>query len=212
MELRFVNITKHYGTTRVLTGISGQVPSGTSLAVTGVSGRGKSTLLHILGGIDTPTAGQVFWGPDELTGGNARHRERLRLKRSGILPQDPCLDLRLSARDNCLLPAAFRRVAGLTERVDALLDQAGLGKCANLDAGKLSGGQAVRTALVRALAIEPDVLIADEPTGTLDPDTASTVIDLVLSLAANHGTTVVLATHDMDLAQRCDQCLALGAV
>lgn len=211
MRVAAEGIIRRYGDHQVLDGVALTAERGTTLALTGASGRGKSTLLHILAGLDQPDGGRVCWDDHDVFAMPARRRERLRLKQVGLLRQDPWLDPRLTAMENCLIAGAFSGAQHLTERCRSLMAETGLDRCADVRGGSISGGQAVRVALVRALLSQPDLLFADEPTASLDSDTAAAIGDLLLRVTAAAGTTLVLATHDRDLAARCDQHLDLGS-
>ncbi|MFW5829045.1 MAG: ABC transporter ATP-binding protein [Planctomycetota bacterium] len=209
MHVRAHGISRTYGAGTVLSGIEVDVGPGSCLAITGPSGSGKSTLLHVLAGMAAPDAGTVFWDEVDLyrLGGTARNR--LFQRRVGWLAQAPLLDPDLDVLGNCLLPAAFHRLPEARAQASDLLAQVDLGAASDQTAASLSGGQQVRCALARTLLSRPDLLIADEPTGSLDADTAHQVATVLLRLCREHRCTLVLATHDLELAGRCERHLQL---
>ncbi len=199
------DLTRDYRTggtrVRALRGVSINVPRGDFLAVTGPSGSGKSTLLHLLGGVDTPTSGEVVFLGRNLERMSVEERAALRLEQVGLVFQRFHLLPMLTALENVELPLAAARVPrGLRRaRAAAVLDRVALADRLHHRPGELSGGQCQRVAIARALANEPALVLADEPTGELDRATSREVLALFQSLNAE-GTTVVVATHDLALA------------
>ncbi len=199
------DLTRDYRTggtrVRALRGVSINVPRGDFLAVTGPSGSGKSTLLHLLGGVDTPTSGEVVFLGRNLARMSVEERAALRLEQVGLVFQRFHLLPMLTALENVELPLAAARVPrGLRRaRAAAVLDRVALADRLHHRPGELSGGQCQRVAIARALANEPALVLADEPTGELDRATSREVLALFQSLNAE-GTTVVVATHDFELA------------
>lgn len=199
------DLTRDYRTggtrVRALRGVSINVPRGDFLAVTGPSGSGKSTLLHLLGGVDTPTSGEVVFLGRNLERMSVEERAALRLEQVGLVFQRFHLLPMLTALENVELPLAAARVPrGLRRaRAAAVLDRVALADRLHHRPGELSGGQCQRVAIARALANEPALVLADEPTGELDRATSREVLALFQSLNAE-GTTVVVATHDLELA------------
>lgn len=199
------DLTRDYRTggtrVRALRGVSINVPRGDFVAVTGPSGSGKSTLLHLLGGVDTPTSGEVVFLGRNLKRMSVEERAALRLEQVGLVFQRFHLLPMLTALENVELPLAAARVPrGLRRaRAAAVLDRVALADRLHHRPGELSGGQCQRVAIARALANEPALVLADEPTGELDRATSREVLALFQSLNAE-GTTVVVATHDLDLA------------
>ena len=199
------DLTRDYRTggtrVRALRGVSINVPRGDFVAVTGPSGSGKSTLLHLLGGVDTPTSGEVVFLGRNLERMSVEERAALRLEQVGLVFQRFHLLPMLTALENVELPLAAARVPrGLRRvRAAAVLDRVALADRLHHRPGELSGGQCQRVAIARALANEPALVLADEPTGELDRATSREVLALFQSLNAE-GTTVVVATHDLDLA------------
>ena len=185
--------------------VSLDLAAGDTAALTGPSGSGKSTLLHLLGAIDAPDSGTIEVGGTAIT---SLGRGRLAAYRAtvGFVFQKFHLLPALSARDNVIAPALPRRRRlsfDPAARAQQLLEAVGLGDRAGALPSQLSGGQQQRVAIARALIMQPGLLLADEPTGNLDSATGTEIIDLLLALNAEHGTTLVIATHDPAIAGRC---------
>jgi len=199
------DLTRDYRTgrsrVRALRGVSIAVPDGDFLAVTGPSGSGKSTLLHLLGGVDTPTSGEVVFLGRDLARMSVEERAALRLEQVGLVFQRFHLLPMLTALENVELPLAAARVPRKLRRARAaaVLERVALADRLHHRPGELSGGECQRVAIARALANEPAVVLADEPTGELDLATSRQVLALFQSLNAD-GTTLVVATHDLELA------------
>ena len=188
-----------------LRGVSLAVAPGERVAITGPSGCGKTTLLHLLGGLDRPTGGEVrFEGVPFAAARTAAAAQRRHL---GFIFQSFGLLPALTARENVELPLALAGVAAgrRTAAARAMLDAVGLADRADYLVEELSGGQRQRVAIARALAGEPRVVLADEPTGSLDSATAASVMDMLLGLLAERGAALVLVTHDAEMARRADR-------
>ena len=178
------------------------------MAVLGPSGSGKSTLVHLLAGLDTPDEGEIWWGDLAVHGRRPRDLAAERSKRVGLVFQNHYLLDELNARDNVALPG---RIAGSRDlaRADELLRAVGLTQRAGHRPGQLSGGERQRVAVARALYARPSILLADEPTGSLDREHAQGVFDLLLDLAASEGSAVLVVTHDESLLTRVDRAWVL---
>ncbi len=187
--------------------LSWSVEAGCSVALVGTSGVGKSTLLHVLGGLDAPTAGEVLIGGTSLWRLSSAARARFRNQRIGFVFQFHHLLPELTALENVALPLRIAgvRAAESRRRAAALLERVGLGERQQHFPAELSGGESQRVALARALATAPPLLLADEPTGNLDEQTAATILTLLHQLQRECGMTLILATHDPQVAATCDQ-------
>jgi len=198
----------------VLKGVTLSVRAGETLAVMGASGSGKSTLLHCLGGLDRPTSGQVFFNGGDLFAVSAGARTELRATKLGFVFQAYHLLPELDLLENVMLPALPRRGgltqrAALAERARGLLDSVGLATRATHRPAELSGGEQQRAALARALMNEPELVLADEPTGNLDSATGAQVLEYLFRLTRDRGHTLVMVTHNADIAARCNRTLIL---
>ena len=193
----------------ILHGISFAVTAGEAVAIVGASGSGKSTLLGLLAGLDTPSAGTVRLDGTDLTGLDEDGRAALRGRLTGFVFQSFQLLPTLTALENVMLPLELAGRSDARQVALALLGRVGLGERLGHYPKHLSGGEQQRVALARAFAPSPRILFADEPTGNLDAATGEAIIDLMFSLNAEQGTTLVLVTHDDALARRCARMLRL---
>jgi lipoprotein-releasing system ATP-binding protein len=189
-----------------------EIQPGELVAVVGESGAGKTTLLHMLAALDTPTAGEVYFNGQRVSEFDAGRRAKYRNRQIGFVWQMHYLLPEFSALENVMLPQLIggQGFEASEARARQLLSEVGLAEAASRRAGELSGGEQQRVALARALANQPSLLLADEPTGSLDHRTASRVIDLLKQLHHSHGLTSIIATHSLELAQRADRTLRLA--
>ena len=211
MRLSVTALVKSYPGLEVLRGLALAVDRGEVVAIRGQSGTGKSTLLHCLGLLDRPDGGSIRIDGDEVTGRPPAATARLRAGRIGFVFQAFHLLPEFDTGENVLMSAraADLPLAAAADRARELLTRVGLGGRLKSDVRTLSGGERQRVALCRALLTRPALLLADEPTGNLDPATAAVVLDQLLSLAREDGSAVVLVTHDPAVAARADRRLDL---
>jgi len=207
------SVSRHYstpaGVVRALDGVSLEVPPGRSLAITGPSGCGKSTLLGLIGALDRPTTGRIVVGGHELSSLPERDRARVRREELGLVFQSDNLLPFLTAGENVRLQLALTGSAVVEDRSLELLELLGVGECAEKLPDQLSGGQRQRVAVARALVHRPRVLLADEPTGSLDDESSAVLMDLLLTVQQEDGSTLVVVTHDLAVAARLDRTIRI---
>jgi lipoprotein-releasing system ATP-binding protein len=192
---------------RVLKGVSLTVNRGETVAVIGASGVGKSTLLHVLGTLDRPTSGRVLFDGEDVFARSEAGLARLRRTEVGFVFQFYNLLGEMTALENAMLPALLQRAPApeARDRAAAALTEVGLANRLGHRPGELSGGEQQRVAIARALVGSPRLILADEPTGNLDPKTSEVIWDLFLRLGAERGLALVIATHNHDLARKADR-------
>src|SRR5271155_575625 len=198
-------------TVNILRGVDFEVPAGQFVAIMGASGSGKSTMLGLLAGLDTPSSGKVVIAGVDITGLSEDKLAVVRGEKIGFVFQSYQLIPTLTAEENVLLPheLAGGDVAGGTLRARELLDSVGLSDRLDHYPVQLSGGEQQRVALARAFMVKPPILMADEPTGNLDSVNGAHVLDLLISLNRREGTTLVLVTHDRALTEHADRIVTL---
>ncbi len=211
------NLTKEYvdgpRVVRVLTGLDLEIAAGERVAIVGESGVGKSTLLHILGTLDRPTSGEVWFDGENLVDKSDRQLAHFRNREVGFIFQFHHLLPDFTALENVMMPALIAGIAPeeARQQATALLDRVGLAARTDHKPGELSGGEQQRVAVARALIQRPRVVLADEPTGNLDPVTGAGVQELLIELNRERGLTLVVVTHNAGLADAMDRTLRLAA-
>lgn len=188
-----------------------QVKSGESLAIVGASGSGKSTLLGMLAGLDLPSEGEIFIAGQPLHQMDEEQRAQLRSEKIGFVFQSFLLIPELTALENVMLPAELRGIKQARELATTLLKEVGLGERLQHKPAKLSGGEQQRVALARAFIGQPALLLADEPTGNLDQHTGQKIADLLFRMNKESGSSLVIVTHDVALATRCQRQVHMQA-
>jgi putative ABC transport system ATP-binding protein len=207
------NLSRHYRIgneiVRAVDSVNLTIESGEFIAIVGPSGSGKSTLLHLIGGLDSPTSGSVFADSFTLSGLSEKEKALYRNKKVGFVFQDFNLQEHLSARENVELPLKIRGTPRQIRRAkaDSLLEAVNLLHRAKHRPAQLSGGEKQRVALARALAGDPRIVLADEPTGNLDSKTGEEVVALLSKICRERGVTVIVATHDVDIARLADRVI-----
>jgi ABC-type lipoprotein export system ATPase subunit len=209
------NVAKSYtlGKRRldVLRGVSLDVLRGEFIALRGASGAGKSTLLHLFGGLDSPNAGEIWFAGKNLAHASEAELTKLRNTKVGFVFQAYHLLPELDALENVCVPARLARVSAdvAAKRGKELLHRVGLGARLDHKPYELSGGEQQRVAIARALMNEPELILADEPTGNLDSHTGAEIVDLLVGLRAEKNTTLIIATHDASVAARAPKVIQL---
>lgn len=210
------NISKTYNAgkpnaCKALNNINIEINSGELISIIGESGSGKSSLLHILGFLDEPTEGDVYFEGKKTKYKNTTKIAQIRNLKIGFVLQDFGLILNETVLENVSVPLLFRREFsfGAKKQVIGTLELLGIENLANKKANQLSGGQKQRVAIARALVNNPDIILADEPTGALDSKTSSEIIDIILGLNRN-GKTVIIVTHDMNIARQCKRIIRIS--
>lgn len=213
--LELTDVYKHYESpgpaapAEVLRGLSLRVRAGESLAVVGPSGSGKSTLLNIIGTLDKPTSGQVMLDGQDLRQMDESSLAAIRSRQIGFVFQFHHLLPQCTVLENVLVPTLVTGLSDAAERAERLLERVGLTGRLSYRPGQLSGGECQRVAVVRALINAPKLLLADEPTGSLDHQAANNLADLLVELNRAEGAAMIVVTHSLDLARRMDRMLEL---
>ena len=202
-------VTLEYGTTRALHEIGLVVGAGEQVALMGPSGSGKSSLLHCLAGVLTPTKGEIWFDGSRLDTQSESSRSRARLARMGMVFQFGDLIPELTMVENVMLPLQILGHRGARDRAVALMDRLGIADQADKRTGAVSGGQAQRAAVARALAHEPAVVLADEPTGSLDSLAAEAVLDTMIEVTGELGAALVVVTHDHVVASHLERLVVV---
>lgn len=216
---KFENVCKSFQgsgeneTLEILTNLNLEIGQGESLAIVGSSGSGKSTLLHLMGALDKPTSGKIFFEGNNLAGFSKSQQAHFRNKSLGFVFQFHHLLPEFTALENVALPGliAGESMSAILPQAKSLLERVGLVTRMESRPVTLSGGERQRTAIARALLLKPKVILADEPTGNLDEHSGNQVGDLLLELNREFGTTLVTVTHNPDIARRMDRALELRA-
>lgn len=211
VEHLFKSVTDSTGSLDILRDIHANFARGETVAIVGASGSGKSTLLSILAGLDTPTSGTVRLEGQDLFALSEDERAALRARKLGFVFQSFQLLGNLTALENVMLPLELAGHGAARQLARDMLERVGLGQRQGHYPRLLSGGEQQRVALARAFVMQPAMLLADEPTGSLDFATGDTIMQLMFDLNREHGTTLILVTHDRDIAARCDRCLTVEA-
>ncbi|MCC7160939.1 MAG: ABC transporter ATP-binding protein [Anaerolineae bacterium] len=213
--IRFENVTKMFqegeNERAVLQGVNGGIARGEFVAIVGRSGSGKSTLLNLLAGLDTPTCGDIYVGDTNVAKMSDHDRTLFRRKNIGFVFQFFNLIPTLTVRENVLMTAELSGWKDNDAQAQAsrLLQAVGLLDRANVFPDKLSGGEQQRVAIARALCADPELILADEPTGNLDAETGARILELLTTLARKQGKTLVMVTHSNDVAARADRVLKM---
>ena len=214
MILKVENVSKSYpqpesGNLQVLTDCSFQISEGETVAITGQSGSGKTTLLSLIAGLDRPDSGIISLAGVEIHAMGEDKLARFRAKKTGMIFQQFHLMPHLTAEENVKLPLEILKTNNIAEKTANILEKVGLTDRKTHMPGQLSGGECQRVAIARALVVEPSVLLADEPTGNLDVKTGEIVANLLFNLVESSGMTLVVVTHNLDLAMGCMRNLRL---
>lgn len=187
----------------ILTNINLQIKAGVTIAISGASGSGKTSLLNLMAGFELPSSGKIFYNNQDITVLDEDQRAKLRVRHIGFIFQSFQLLPNLNALENIMLPLEIMRENDPYTIAHSWLDKVGLQHRAHHLPSQLSGGEQQRVAIARGFAMSPSVLFADEPTGNLDVHTGKTITDLLFALNEEHQTTLVIVTHDEHLAKRC---------
>lgn len=206
-------IVKSYGMgegiVHALDGVNLEIAAGELVAVVGASGSGKSTLLHMIGGMDSPTAGSVFFNGKDISKYSKKQKAKYRCENVGIVFQNFKLIEELSVRENIIMPVLIARKKVDEDYYNALVEMLGLSERQSHLPSELSGGQKQRVAIARALINKPELLLADEPTGNLDKKNSEEIMQIFLGIHKK-GKTIVLVTHDREIAEQCQRQIEMS--
>ncbi|MFT2099208.1 ABC transporter ATP-binding protein [Marinomonas sp. 2405UD66-6] len=204
-------VTSNTGNLTILKGINMEIMEGQSVAIVGSSGSGKSTLLGLLAGLDVNTSGDITLYDQPFSDQSEENRALIRGQYVGFVFQSFHLLPSLQAIENVMLPAELKGDKDARKKAEALLEKVGLSHRLTHYPNQLSGGEQQRVAIARAFASQPKILFADEPTGNLDEENGNLIIELLFDLNKSQGTTLVMVTHDNELAKMCDRQLVMSA-
>jgi putative ABC transport system ATP-binding protein len=204
-----LNLQSRAGNVHILRGVSLQANAGEAIGIVGPSGSGKTSLLMVMAGLEPVTSGEIFMQGEALHGKSESALAKLRRDHVGIVFQSFHLIPTLTAVENVALPLEFKGVRNAVTLAQDKLTAVGLGHRLTHYPGQLSGGEQQRVAIARALAAGAKIILADEPTGNLDQDTGEAIMQLLFSLREEHGATLLLVTHDRELAKRCDRIITV---
>ena len=206
-------IVKSYGMgegiVHALDGVNLEIAAGELVAVVGASGSGKSTLLHMIGGLDSPTAGSVFFNGKDISKYSKKQKAKYRCENVGIVFQNFKLIEELNVRENIIMPVLIARKKVDEDYYNALVEMLGLSERQSHLPSELSGGQKQRVAIARALINKPELLLADEPTGNLDKKNSEEIMQIFLGIHKK-GKTIVLVTHDREIAEQCQRQIEMS--
>jgi putative ABC transport system ATP-binding protein len=213
MILKCSNVTKSFKQAQnsidVLKNVNLEIDKGRTVSILGKSGSGKTTLLSILSGIERVDSGEIFFNKEKISNLSQAKLTKIRSNSIGVIFQQFHLIEHLNALENVLLPLEILGIKNGDEKAIDLLNKVGLGHRLSHFPGQLSGGEKQRVAIARAMAISPDLLLADEPSGSLDEETGTMVMNLLFDLVKETGMSLILVTHEKSLANRCDKSLVL---
>lgn len=193
----------------ILKGLNFKIEKGQIVAITGHSGSGKSTLLGLLSGLDKPDVGQILYNQKDIFSMSFNEQNLFRAQNISLIFQNYYLIPHLTALENVMLPLQILKLSNPAEEAKSILNEVGLGHRLDHYPGELSGGECQRVAIARGLVTKPIVLLADEPTGSLDTETGDKVMSLYFDLVRKHNLTSIIVTHNEELAAKCDQELKL---
>ena len=213
MSLKALNISKSHqqaqNTIQVLSNLNLQVMRGESVSIVGKSGSGKSTLLSLLSGLDLPDSGEIWFGDKKITTLNETELAQVRSQKMGIIFQHFQLVQTLTALENVMLPLEILKNTNAKAIAEKWISDVGLSHRLDHFPNQLSGGEQQRVAIARAMAAGPEIILADEPTGNLDEETGSNVMELIFRITRENNTALILVTHDSELAQKCQRTFQL---